>query len=540
MPHMNPADEKSAEEELGAAYDQGTFGVSRRAFISLAAAAGVAAYAGSLVFPEQHEALAEFTQTDTTSFPTLTDEGKVRFTMHSDTHVGANTNNNFYEKVPYAFSRIYEIAPDIDAHFFIGDSADHGTEEEYEDLADLLNAYAQAPVALVMGNHEYYHARDLANEDDTVNVPLTAIEAFEDFLTNKLAVEGSAQILGGECEGQPDFDIVVGGDGTEGSGYHVIGMSAHVGGINYSYYGDRRQWAVRHIEDAVAEDPNKPVFLISHHPFHNTVAKSIGTGNEGQYAGLNTNALDSEYEFFEELSEKFPQLIHFSGHTHVPMANPHSINQDGFTQVQTATFGNCFWMKDEGYVEGGDEDHPLDGRDASQCELVEIDRATNVVTIYRLDFREGAVIGEPWVIDPSTGAEGFQYTPEGTREAAGQPIVEEGCSVTVPEETLYARSARFELTADKVHADTDALPNDVIISYRIVVRKGDQLGDVVYESKFMTDYYRAAQNRETAFNRPLFGARLKPATDYLLTAYAVSAYDKQAKIGEVSFTTPER
>lgn len=107
-------------QQLASAYDRGTFGVSRRAFLKLAAVTGVSAAAGMLVFPEQ-QAAAAFTQPAAPNWPPLSGD-KIRFTVHSDTHVGASPNNNYRDKIPEAFSAIYAMAPDVDAHFFVGDS----------------------------------------------------------------------------------------------------------------------------------------------------------------------------------------------------------------------------------------------------------------------------------------------------------------------------------------------------------------------------------------------------------------------------------
>ena len=82
---MNP-------QQLATAYDRGTFGVSRRSFLKLAAIAGVSAAGGMLVFPEQR-AEAAFTQPEHPNWPTLPGS-RVRFTVHSDTHVGASSSNN--------------------------------------------------------------------------------------------------------------------------------------------------------------------------------------------------------------------------------------------------------------------------------------------------------------------------------------------------------------------------------------------------------------------------------------------------------------
>ena len=506
---------------LETAYDRGTFGVSRRTFVKLAAAAGITAAGGALVFPQARQAQAAFTEPDQASWPDLSDdEGKVRFTVHSDTHVGAGAENNYADKIPFAFSSIYSMAPGVAAHFFVGDSADTGAPEQYDELAELLNANAKAPVGIVIGNHEYY------NWDGDQDA---AQAAFSEFLGSKLAVEGSFQIPGGPNEGELDCDFVVGGDGTEGSGYHVIALAPHVGGYDNSWYGDRQDWIRERLEAAAAEGPDKPIFLFTHHPFGNTVWYSVGGSWTGQFGLDETDDTSDDNEFYLELAAAYPQLIHFSGHTHIPMVDPRSIYQDdGFTLIQTATFANNFWMSGDGFDEAGDEGgHPDAGQDANQCELVEIDTATNAVTVYRLDFREGAVLGEPWTIVPSEGVEGFKYTTAAMEEASQAPVVADDATVTCDGES-------FTLSADKVAADTDALANDVVVSYRVTVAPADDAENPVFDALYMSDYYKAAANREAEFTRPLFGAELA-AGEYTLAAYAVNAFGKETLVGEAEF-----
>ena len=391
-----------------------------------------------------------------------------------------------------------------------------------DELAELLNANVKAPVGIVMGNHEYY------NWDGDQE---TAQAEFSKFLGSKLAVEGAFQVPGGPNEGELDCDFVVGGDGTEGSGYHVLAVSPHVGGYDNSWYGDRQDWIREHLEAAAAEDPEKPIFLFTHHPFGNTVWYSVGGSWNGQFGLDETDDTGDDMAFYQELAAAYPQLVHFSGHTHIPMADPRSIYQDdGFTLIQTATFANNFWMAGDGFDEDGDEGgHPAAGQDANQCELVEIDTATNAVTVYRLDFREGAVIGEPWTIVPSEGVAGFKYTYPQMKEASQPPVVAADATVTCD-------GASFTLTADKVAADTDALANDVVISYRVAVAPADDAENAVFEALYMSDYYKASADRAAEFTRPLFGAELEAGTDYVLAAYAVNAFGKEALVGEAEFT----
>ena len=56
--------------QLSSAYDRGTFGVSRRAFLKLAAVAGISAAGGMLVFPGQ-EAGAAFAKPESPNWPAL-------------------------------------------------------------------------------------------------------------------------------------------------------------------------------------------------------------------------------------------------------------------------------------------------------------------------------------------------------------------------------------------------------------------------------------------------------------------------------------
>ena len=149
------------------------------------------------------------------------------------------------------------------------------------------------------------------------------------------------------------------------------------------------------------------------------------------------------------------------------------------------------------------------------------------MTVYRLDFREGAVLGEPWTIVPSEGVEGFKYTTAAMEEASQAPVVADDATVTCDGES-------FTLSADKVAADTDALANDVVVSYRVTVAPADDAENPVFDALYMSDYYKAAANREAEFTRPLFGAELA-AGEYTLAAYAVNAFGKETLVGEAEF-----
>lgn len=517
--------------ELESAYERNTFGVSRRTFMKLAGAAGVTAMGGMLVFPNEAHAL--YTEPENPRWEQLTGD-KVRFTVHSDTHFnGCDVESKF----PLAFQTIYENVPDAVAHIFDGDSTNNGAQSEYDGFIDAVNANLQAPPIICMGNHEMYaHGNDLSE----------AVATFKKNIA-RITVPDTPQAPGGTHEGLEHFAGKVGGE----NGYWVIAASC---GLNYDY-GYRIpsegydaptpvQWMIQSIEAAVEEDPTKPVFLFTHHPMPETVhfsPESFGAGWIGQF---NDDEYPGQYSFQEYLAANFPQVIHFSGHTHIPDNDPRSIWQGGFTAVQTATFGNNFWMEGgagkDGYDEaGGTGGHPDSGYDASQCLLVEVDPANgHEVTIRRMDFREGAYIGRPWtfkVSDKST----WTYTHEAMEQASKAPVVDEGAQVEIPADLITSTRASFSIPASKIHPDAEGLEDDIVMSYRVAVRPAnDPEGEAVYDACFMSDYYKASQNRDEIFTRELFGAALAESTEYLLEAYARNPWEKEAKIGEaVRFTT---
>ena len=514
--------------ELENAYERGTFGVSRRTFMKLAGVVGVTAMGGMLVFPD-NEAHALYTEPAEQHWDALTGD-KVRFTVHSDTHFnGCDVESKF----PLAFKSIYSAVPDVQAHIFDGDSTNNGRTDEYNPLVNAINANLKKPPIICMGNHEI----------DSHSTYQGAIDEFKTFLT-KITVEGAPQKPNGELAGEEHVHTTVGG-------YHVILASC-----GKSYYYDVAipsegydgmtitDWLLREVEKAAADGDGKPIFVFTHHPMPHTMHFSPYDSEAGGWVGRG----ESFDAFRDTLNEKYPQVIHFSGHTHIPDNDPRSIWQDGFTAVQTATFGNNFWMEGgankDGYdSQGGTGGHPSDGYDASQCLLVEVDPSNNhEVTIRRMDFREGGYIGVPWTFVPGD-PDDRPYTNEKMEAANKAPIVDDDAKVLVsltdPEPGQKAEMS-FIIPADKVHPDTTGLADDIVMSYRIEIHSAaDPEGEVIYNACYMSDYYKASQNRAAEFTRPLFGASLE-AGDYVLTAYARNPWLKETQIGEpVEFTMPE-
>ena len=281
------------DSQLSSIYDHGTFGVSRRTFVKLAAACGVTAMGGMLAFPGQH-ADAAFTEPEDPSWPELP-AGKVRFTVHSDTHF---TCCDVEKKLPFAFETIYRAVPDCAAHVFAGDSVNTGTTAEFDALLAGANAAIRKPALFVMGNHEF----------GVGGSPLegNAVTNFKYFLSH-LTCADAYQKPGGAFEGKLNVH-------TEIGGYHVIAASC---GRGY-WYGDTTydddgttpitilDWMKREIAAAAADDPTgtKPIFFMTHHPFPDTVWYSPTSFNAGWIGDYGSVDDRNSKAFYNELKAK--------------------------------------------------------------------------------------------------------------------------------------------------------------------------------------------------------------------------------------------
>jgi hypothetical protein len=76
------------------------------------------------------------------------------------------------------------------------------------------------------------------------------------------------------------------------------------------------------LADAVACDPARPVFAVTHYHPKDTVNDSRSEEKSGA---------------LRRLFDNFPQVVSLSGHTHNPLRDPRSIWQGGFTAVETST-----------------------------------------------------------------------------------------------------------------------------------------------------------------------------------------------------------
>lgn len=399
------------------------------------------------------------------------DNVKVRFAVGSDLHIGRNEDAS--EKLRNAIDAFYQTDSQLDAAIFVGDITNNGAEGEYTKLIDILNNKLKdhTKLGMMMGNHEF-------------NTASGAVDRYK---------AAMSKLKQGVNRQDTNNNITV------GDGYHIITMSAKNYGGDYT---DNYEWLKQQLEEAAAEDPEKPIFLAQHHGFKDTA-----------YV---TNEWYGNFGDIQELLKQYPQVIDFSGHSHATLNDPRSINQDlGFTAIQDGTIG-AYFENESGKMEGT---RPADSENASQALMVEVD-GENQVTIRRMDLTEGNYIEKSWTLDipELVRQKSFPYTTEKRTAESAVPTFPEGAEVTASN----VKEASADLTFTQGQNE-DKNDDGWVHSYRIkAVNKNTGKADV--DKLTFSDYYMPPMQKE--LTKTVTG--LADDTEYRIEVTAINPFQKES------------
>ena len=244
----------------------------------------------------------------------------------------------------------------LDAIIINGDYTDGGHDPQYQRFTQVRNQYSRSETPWIVnhGNHE-----NGRNESDSH-------EFFRTFFGYSI-------------------DAV-----HEVNGYYFITLGVYPGD---RYTENQAKWLDQQIATAVSIDPDKPVFVLIHYPATDTVINSVA-GKNGR-------------DVFKKVLEQYPQVIHISGHSHPALNDPRVLHQEYFTSFNNSSF---YYL----YMEHVDFRGNQDLASAGQFAMIHV-TTDNQVIIERYvlndnDFGKARQIGEPWVIEPKKGVEGFRYT----------------------------------------------------------------------------------------------------------------------------------
>ena len=372
------------------------------------------------------------------------DENNIALTVAtiSDPHIGYAGND---QKLNNTLTVLKEFAPNgIDMFLSAGDNTQNGVEEEAKYFMEILGAHfdlTKVPIVAAHGNHDTYWSgcMNAAQFYDAYG------EAMYTFDTDKEAAKKGNRHI-------------------EFGGYHFITVqiASYMPDVN-NLTAETKTWLSNKLAAINAEDPNKPIFVVSHSPQLNTIYGSIlgdPTDKESvQYGDISRNEDTAHWgssRDFDAILNNYPQTILISGHTHYANNNELSIMQTGYTSFTPGGAADLAANKDTVETQAG---VMPEARSHSQGTLMEIDKDNNV-RITRIDFVKKEQIKQPWIIPaPKADKSHLQYY---------RP--ERGNTTTAPE----FESDALEVIAASTNSVRVIYPtakdDDMVYSYRITLK----------------------------------------------------------------------
>ena len=324
-------------------------------------------------------------------------------------------------QIAYRLSEESESYKKLDAVYAVGDFANSGTETQMRKFKATLDKYCQEETqyCLMMASHEYHGG----------------------------GVEKAHELF------KEIFDIPVDNHRVI-NGFHFISMTcSHA----CEFEDDKVDFAKKALKEAREADPKKPIFFFQHPHITDTVSGSIYWADEKFY----TTFMD------------FPQVIDFSGHSHVPINDPRSIYQKHFTALGTGSLS--YFELDEFDKYYGTV--PPNKADCAQMLLVEADE-NGRVRIYPYDVLTDNFFPFIWEIDEPWNPESFKYT-DARYKADKAPYFPENTLIEVTD----VNDKGFKLTFSQAKSD-DEYVND----YKIVVKE-KATDTIVKQSCLWSEYY---------------------------------------------------
>lgn len=352
----------------------------------------------------------------------------LRFMVVSDIHIRDehSVERERFEKAirdAYSIARSNKYYQKLDALCMVGDFATRGTPTQFKAARDIVDANVdlnETQVIASIASHEFMH---------------DGVEA---------GYKNFQEIFGGT----PDTHAVI-------NGFHFVSITPSQG---CNYHDDKKEWMAKELKVAAEDGRKKPIFVFQHP--HNT----------GTVYGSTLWGEDDLIPVYMH----YPQIIHFSGHSHAPINDPRSIHQQHFTSLGTGTLS---------YFELDEFDKiystiPTNKEKAAQMLIVEVDE-DNRVRIYPYDVLTGNFFPYVWEIDTPSDPSTFKYTGERYKTTA-TPTFNEG---DVP---MFSDIAENSFRVDFRQANP-AEGDQYVNSYDIIVKNAEN--EIIRQYSIWSEYY---------------------------------------------------
>lgn len=352
-----------------------------------------------------------------------------RFVMCSDSHIegiGTPGYERLKKTIDYslAFAEDDEKYKGIDRFFIAGDITNKGSKEEFDAFKELYDYGREKGIEFLC---------TVAKDHDSITMGKDSLEYYK-------------KLTGQET----DFHRVIGG-------YHFIGISTSKMKKHFNSQF-QKMWLKKELDKAVADTPDKPVFVLHHEHIKYTVFGSFDEDGWGKI-------------LFADLLKKYPNVVDFSGHSHYPVNDPRSVWQKEYTAIGTGSLKYT-----ELTVDGVQKIHPEAFEECANFLIVEADKEHNLRVI-GIDCLAERVLCEYYFKNPADKSN-REYTDEKQRSRSLAPVFPGNAEIT-----LYGKDGFYKVDFPRAES-TDGMP---VFIYRTFIE--DEKGRVLKERKTIPPYY---------------------------------------------------
>ena len=409
-----------------------------------------------------------------------TGKPKLRIGVMTDTHVGKTVESCIRVR------RALELFRDQGAELVInnGDIADHHYPTGYRAYRQVFNeVYTHAARPKELYAYAWHDAFDFQGHARNQVVPDAPV-AFEEVRRLLEAPNGhTAELV------LNDYVFLVMPQFTGSKGF-----------LSWDEYEAK-------IAAACKANPGRPVFVVDHVPPLGTVYESVKWGSRRT----------------RQIMDKYPQVVHFSGHVHGSLRNDLLIWQQNFTVINAGClFG---W--------GGLLAGTHLGYDKQEWGVLVVDVHEDRLVVRRWDVRDGTEIGaaHPWIVPLPFVAATAPYRRASCRAAEARPVFAAGAQVSVaPVVRKTFEGLRVEFP--------DAAPGAMI--YRVSAARRNAAGawENVAVCETFSEYTKHPKDRTGKVQYVVPEGYFAPSTTYRISVTPVNQYGDVGASISTETTTP--
>lgn len=290
---------------------------------------------------------------------------------------------------------------------------------------------------------------------------------------------------------ETDFHRVIGG-------YHFIGISTSKMKKHFNS-PFQKMWLKKELDKAVADTPDKPVFVMHHEHVKYTVYGSFDEDGWGKI-------------LFADLLKKYPNVVDLSGHSHYPVNDPRSLWQDEYTAIGTGSLKYT-----ELTVDGEQKIHPAFYDECANFLVIEADKDSNLRVI-GVNIMKEEILCEYYLKNPADKSN-REYTFEKQRSRSSAPVFSKDTEISVDNQnSIYVAS----------HSNAKSTDGMPVFIYRLYVE--NEKGEVIKTMKTIPTYYLYGENEDIKTCLGMF-----PKGKYKLKVLAENTYGMKSEYIEKEF-----